>query len=300
MYRIGVDIGGTKVNIGIFDDENKNLISARKSYIADINNLPLHIKSEIEHLCKDSSVDAKDIISCGVGIPGTVSEDGKKILKVPNISILSEDIAIELERELGVPVSVVQDSRAGAWGEYLCGGGKGSDALVCITLGTGIGTGIVLGGKIYSGALGCAGELGHMPVAENGRPCGCGKRGCMEKYCAGGGLDITAAELFGEGNTASELFAKAKEGDKRATQAIEEAVHILGRTLVSVINLMSPDCILFSGGLSDQEELYLNPLIDYLKTHCYMTDRLPRIEKAALGGDSPMYGAAFVHIKNVK
>ena len=284
MYKVGIDIGGTKINTGIFDLTEKKLISSKKTYIKDV----------LTGLCKENNINVNDIISCGIGISGTVSGDGKKILKAPNISILSDDIAEELEDTLKIPVSFVQDSRAAAWGEYLCGGGRGSNSVVCVTLGTGIGTGIVIDGKIYSGALGCAGELGHLPVVEDGRKCGCGKVGCLEKYCAGGGLDITAKELLGEGKASADLFEEAKCGNEKAKSAIGDAVKMLGAGLVSIINLMSPDCLLFSGGLSAQEEMYLNPVINYIKEHCYMADKLPVIKKAELGDLSPLYGAAFI------
>ncbi len=301
MYKIGIDIGGTKINIGLFDTEQKILLKSRKSYIKDITNLPLFIKKEIEDICMETNVSFSDILSCGAGIPGTVSDDGKKILKAPNIEALTENFADTLEDILSIPVRLVQDSRAAAWGEYLCGEGKGKNCLVCVTLGTGIGTGIVLNGAIFNGALGCAGELGHLPAEENGRVCGCGKKGCLEKYCAGGGLDITAEELLGKYKKASDLFDAAAKGNEKAILAINSAIRMLGNGLVSIINLLSPDCLLFSGGLSMQEELYLNPLIDYIKSHCYTAaGRLPYVSRAGLGENSPLYGAAFIPIKEKK
>lgn len=300
MYKVGIDIGGTKINIGIFDAKTKKLAVSKKSYIKDVENISEHIEESLTELCRVIDISEKEVVSCGIGIPGTVSADGKKILKAPNISILSDNIAQELEEKIKTPVRVVQDSKAAAWGEYLCGGGKGSECVVCVTLGTGIGTGIVIDGKIYSGALGCAGELGHLPVVENGRFCGCGKSGCLEKYCTGGGLDITAKELLGEDKTAADLFEAAKCGNEEAKNAILNAVNILGAALVSIINLLSPDCLLFSGGLSEQREMYLNPVIEYIKSHCYIADKLPVIKKAELGDLSPLYGAAFIPVSEKK
>ena len=296
MYKLGIDIGGTKINIGIFDAAAKKLVENKKSHIADILNLPEYIKTVVDDLCEKNNISFKEIASCGIGIPGTVSEDGKKIIKAPNIDVLREDTAEKVEAVLNVPVKLVQDSRAAAWGEYMCGAARGIKTVVCVTLGTGIGTGVVINGEIYNGALACAGELGHLPVKENGRKCGCGKAGCLEKYCAGGGLDITAREVLGDGKTASDLFEAAKTGNEKAKNEINDAVKMLGSGLVSIINLMSPDCLLFSGGLSAQEEMYLNPVIDYIENHCYMTDKLPVIKKADLGELSPLYGAAFIPI----
>ena len=149
MVRIGIDIGGTKINVGLFEEESKRLLASKKAYITDITDLSAYIQKEAGALCAENGLEPSALLSVGIGIPGTVSADGKRIIKAPNIQLLSNDIAPELEKALGVPVRFVQDSRAAAWGEYLCGGGKGAESVVCVTLGTGIGTGIVLNGKIY-------------------------------------------------------------------------------------------------------------------------------------------------------
>ena len=300
MYRIGIDVGGTKINVGLFDEDTKALIACEKSYVADVTDFPAHVHSVVYGLCEKAEISFDSVSFCGVGIPGTVSKDGRRIVKVPNISILSADTPVEIECALNVPTRAVQDSRAAAWGEYLCGAGQGAESVVCVTLGTGIGTGIVLDGKIYDGALGCAGELGHTVAVEDGRECGCGRRGCVEKYAAGGGLDITAKALLGEGKTSVQLFKEAKNGNVTAQMAIADAVYMLGRALVSIVNLLSPSCVLFSGGLSAQEELYLNPLIEYIRSHCYVTDTLPKLCRAMLGELSPLYGAAFLPLSDQK
>jgi glucokinase len=293
MYRIGVDIGGTKINVGLFDYNNKKMLCVNKTFVKDIDSVVLHIRNSVVDLCNRFNITINDIEGCGIGIPGTISDDGKRILKAPNIETIPEDISFQLEKILNIPVKLIQDSRAAAYGEYIMSGSK-FKLLVCITLGTGIGTGIVFDGKIFTGALGTAGELGHLPIIEQGRVCGCGKKGCLEKYCAGGGLDITASEIYGVGETAHRLFLEAKAGNTEAMEALDYAVKTLGAGLVSVINLFSPDALLFSGGLSEQEELYLNPLIEYIKDHCYTAENKPIITKAMLGEYSPLYGAAFI------
>lgn len=292
MIRIGIDIGGTKINLGLLD-ENFQLLASRKLYIRDIENLPETLHTGVISLCEQYHIPQTALISCGIGIPGTVSADGKHPRKVPNLSLLTENFAQEIETVLALPVTLVQDSRAAAWGEYLCGAGQGAKALVCVTLGTGIGTGIVLDGKIYAGGLGSAGEMGHLPVVPNGRPCGCGRRGCLEKYCAGGGLDWTAQELLSKNAAAPDLFRAAKDGHPAAQTAIREAITLLGNGLVSIVNLLSPDRVLFSGGLSEREEEYLTPVIDYVREHCYTSGQLPLLQKAALGENSPLIGAAL-------
>lgn len=294
MYRVGLDIGGTKINIGIIDYANQSarIIATHRYEVKEVKGVFTEIKSAIEKLCAENGIDYSQLGHCGVGIPGTVSSDGRRILKVPNIDILSDDFADRLVNTLGIPVTMIQDSRAAAWGEYLCGNGKGADTLICMTLGTGIGTGIVINGKVYHGALGAAGELGHIPVEGGLRRCGCGKQGCIEKYCAGGGFDITARELLGEGKTAKDLFSAARGGNIQAKEAIDKAIVLLGTTVVAAINLLSPNAILFSGGLSKESE-YLSAVIDFAKSHCYSSGELPVLDTAALGELAPMVGAAL-------
>ena len=297
MYRLGLDVGGTKINAGIIRYENgeAEVLALRTLAVKSVGNVYEDIKAAVLDICTEKGIAYSDIVSCGVGIPGTVSRDGRRILKAPNIAILSADFADRLSDVLGISVTMVQDSRAAAWGEYLCGGGKGADTLVCITLGTGIGTGIVIDGKIYNGGLGAAGELGHLPVVKDGHPCGCGKRGCLEKYCAGGGLDIAAREILGEGKTAKELFIAAKEGNAEAKNAIDRAAVLLGNAIVSAINLMSPNAVLFSGGMSKQRD-FLDTVIDYAREHCYSSGELPKMEAAELGELAPLVGAALCNL----
>ena len=297
MYRLGFDIGGTKINAGIirYESGNADIVALRKIEVSSVVNILEDIKSAVLDMCRESGIEYSRINACGAGIPGTVSRDGKRILKAPNIAILSEDFADRLSNALSIPVTMVQDSRAAAWGEYLCGGGKGLDTLICITLGTGIGTGIVVDGKIYNGGLGAAGELGHLPMVEGGRPCGCGKTGCLEKYCAGGGFDITARELLGEDKRSKDLFEAARSGNTEAKRAIDNAVIALGNAIVAAVNLMSPNAVLFSGGMSKEEE-FLISIIEYVQGHCYSSGELPVLAKAQLGELAPLVGAALCNL----
>lgn len=295
MYRVGIDIGGTKINIGIFSSDG-TLITNKKILISDVSDIAETVYNTLSEIANNASISFGDILSCGIGIPGTVSHDGRKIIKAPNIKILHENIAEEIEQRLNIPVALVQDSRAAAWGEYLFGAGREKQCVTCITLGTGIGCGIVMNGKILHGSLGSAGELGHIQAVPNGRQCGCGKSGCVEKYAAGGGLDITAVEILGENKSAVDLFNEAAAGNVTAVNAINNAVCMLGNAIVSVINVISPDCVLFSGGLSKQRKLYIMPLISYIKEHCYSAGEMPDIRLASLGENSPLTGAAFIPV----
>ncbi|MCL2461623.1 MAG: ROK family protein, partial [Defluviitaleaceae bacterium] len=239
MYKLGVDVGATKINIGILNGNNE-VAAKRKVMVSRLSEKGITdgIIRSIDGLLAETGVSKEEIASCGVGVPGTVSEDGRRAVKVPNLSLENAELSAALEAATGIPVRLIQDSRAAAYGEYLAGGGQGKKTVVCVTLGSGIGTGIVIDGQVYNGALGGAGEMGHLPAVEGGRPCGCGKSGCMEKYAAGIGLDITAREALGkEDATAADLFRAAEDGDEKAESAIGEAVAMLGRAMVAVVNL---------------------------------------------------------------
>lgn len=259
MLRLGVDIGGTKINIGVID-ENNQIIKNCVYKVCDTENVPNLIKGFLSEFYKETEFSKKDIGCCGIGVPGTVSDDGRCLLKVPNMSLLNKEIVVDTEKTIGIPCTMIQDSRAAAYAEYIMSG-KEYKTFVCITLGTGIGTGIVIEGKLYSGGAAGAGELGHIPIKEGTRPCGCGKTGCLENYVAGKGLDKTAKELLGRESTAKDLFAEAESGNKKCISAIDNAVDLLADGITSLINIISPECIVFSGGISKQTKLYVNPLI---------------------------------------
>lgn len=303
-YYVGIDIGGTKINIGILDS-NDELIGNKVTPIPEDKSCLSVLKIAADtftELLEEYEIEKSDVASVGIGVPGTVSADFRVAEFVPNLGWFNEPISDIFKELSSISASVLQDSRAGAYGEYKAGNGKGSNTLICITLGTGIGTGIVINGEIYHGALLSAGELGHIPVAENGRPCGCGKNGCLECYAAGKGLDQTAKEFYGEDATARDLFEAAENGDEDAHFAINQAIDMLGRVIVSAINLISPDCLIFSGGLSAQTQLYLTPLIEYIKNHSYKTkgQKELKISLAKWKEHSPMIGAALFGKENAK
>jgi len=301
MYRLGVDIGGTKVNIGLLDEKG-NVIFHRAEKLPESKD-PASVLNRVKTAADDSfqtnGISRSEIVSCGIGVPGTVSGDMRTALKVPNLGWENAGLCEMFEGLTGIPSLLLQDSRAAAYGEYIAGRGRGKKILVCITLGTGLGTGIVMDGDIFAGALGNAGEMGHIPAVPDGRPCGCGKKGCVEKYAAGTGLDITARELYGPGHSAADIFEKAGLGDMEAKDVLGEAVRLLGNVMVCIINLISPDCLLFSGGMSEQKDLYVYPLIRYIEGHCYSVsaEDMPYMDLAALGADAPMIGAALYPAK---
>lgn len=300
-YRLGVDIGGTKINFGILN-ENNAVIRKQSAYLPDdteYRSVMHFVKTVLDDLLSALGIPMDQIESCGMGVPGTVSADGRTAIKVPNLHWDQAPCAALFENLTGIPTKLVQDSRAAALGEYLAGSGKGKSLLVCITLGTGIGTGIIKDGVIFGGALGSAGELGHVPIVAHGRPCGCGKKGCLENYVAGKGLAMTVNELMPERGghlTATDVFELAEQGSIIAQKILDDAVEMLGRTLVSLVNLISPDGLLFSGGMSNQKTLFVEPIMEYIRENGYALSVKDGFSMgyASLGEDAPMIGAALL------
>lgn len=301
MLRVGIDIGGTKVNVGVLDESGRVLA---KEYFpiqntADLPNFVTLLHEKVRAALQTAHADEHEVGFCGIGIPGSVAEDRLTVTCAPNLGWNNLPLGQLFQAKTGYRVQLVQDAKAAAWGEYCLGAGKGQD-LLCVTLGTGIGTGIVLNGTIYEGAMHTAGELGHVPVKENGRACGCGKKGCMESYAAGKGLTQTAQELYGAQATAHDLFAHAANGDVCAQQALHEAIEMLGAVLVAAVNLFSPACLLLSGGLSERKKEFAEPLMQYIRTHAYqLADQPICVKYAALGADAPMIGAAMLPVQTM-
>jgi glucokinase len=179
-------------------------------HTTDVDEIAVLLQKKVRALAASAHVEETEIGFCGIGVPGSVAEDRLTVCSAPNLGWIDFPLGQCFQAKTGYRVQLIQDAKAAAWAEYCLGAGKGKD-LLCITLGTGIGTGIVLNGNIYEGALRTAGELGHVPFAEKGRACGCGQNGCMECYAAGKGLLQTAQELYGPHATVQELFEKRRQ-----------------------------------------------------------------------------------------
>lgn len=299
--RMGIDVGGTKANMGLLTGEGE--IIARHKLMMPKGAQPDEqmklIAEAAKKLVGDSGYTMDDLLFVGMGVPGTVDETNTIVLNCPNLGWINVHAAEQFYALCGIRPLVAQDSRASALGEYLCGSGKNAKVLVSVTLGTGIGGGIILNGKIYNGALGTAGEIGHIPVVTNGRLCGCGRHGCAEAYGSGTGIARSADEhpaFKGLHLPSERIFELAEAGNADALEVISDCVEKLGCGLCAVINVLSPDAMIFSGGLCAQRKLYVDPLIKFIRTHAYSlgcNERL-KIDVSILGADAPMIGAAML------
>ena len=276
-YRIGVDVGGTNVKIALVDFDGKIIYSntvptrAEMGYEAGVNN----IKQAIKELMQETSADAKTIEAIGFGLPGQIDYKEGLVKNLPNIpGWVNIPLAKIMEEEFSIPTRLDNDVRCAALGELNFGAGKGCENLICITVGTGIGSGIVLNGKLVRGASNAAGEIGHIKMQMTGGPlCGCGDYGCFEAYASGPAIVTMAKEYISGGKSAKYkemapdgiitpyLVAQAAlQGDAVSIQIFKQMGKIIGTGLASVVNLLNPQKIIIGGGVADAGDILLEPI----------------------------------------
>ncbi len=304
---IGIDIGGTKTNIGIVQ-ENGSVLAKRKLPSDTRNGISAFVDviyNEMNGLLFENNMKLEDITDIGIGIPGTVDSENGIIEYSSNL--FGTDVAIGpvFEEKLGRKVTLIQDSWAAAWGEKLFGAGKNFENFCCVTLGTGIGCGVIADGKIFRGTMNSAGEIGHTPIIMGGRKCSCGNSGCLECYSSGTGILKQAMELFPEklqgDERAEKVFELADNGDEDAAGLINDAVDKLAYGLAIMVNLFAIDTFLISGGLCVHKNWIIDPLPPLIEKYGYDSwtrKRRIKVLQAKLGSDAPMIGAAFINWKN--
>jgi glucokinase len=306
--NIGVDIGGTTINTGLITPEGKVIA------LSSIQTMPSRghkgiigaITDNIKKMIKEQKMSVAEINSIGIGVPGTVNNEEGVVVFAPNIFWKNVQISAKVKEEFSVPVFLGQDSRASAWGEYLVGSGKGYKNMASITLGTGIGCGMIIDGKLFHGGLNTAGEFGHQLVVIYGHQCNCGRKGCLEAYTAGlaivrDGKKITNVEKLiqkpAEEITVKDVFDLAQSGNAEALQISKTVVNYLGMGFVNLINLNSLEMVSISGGISNApDELLFNPLKKFIRTRAYpaIADKVV-FTKSSLGDNAPMIGAALLY-----
>ncbi|RAY13106.1 ROK family protein [Actinomadura craniellae] len=271
---IGVDVGGTKVAAGVVDDDGRILEKLRRPTPSTNPKETATVIAEVVDLLKGrfGSVEA-----VGLGAAGFVDETRSTVLFAPNLAWRDEPIKEKVESLVGLPVVVENDANAMAWGEARFGAGRGEDFLVCVTLGTGIGGGIIVDGQPYRGRYGIGAEFGHFRVVPEGRRCGCGNRGCWEQYASGNALvaeardlarvaPVQAARLLElggggpEGIRGPEVTRAAREGDPAALECFRTVARWTGQGLADLAAILDPGAFIIGGGLSDAGDLLLEPI----------------------------------------
>lgn len=305
QYCFGVDVGGTTVKLGFFDEEGKLMdkweITTRKEengkYILS------DVAFSIEEKMKEHGVIKSDIIGIGIGVPGPVMADGT-VNQCVNLGWGTFNVANELQSLLHIPVRVGNDANVAALGEAWQGGGKGFSDVVMVTLGTGVGGGIILGGKILTGAKGAAGEIGHILVNyEESASCNCGKKGCLEQYASATGIVKEAKRILESSTkesklriisplTAKDIFDCAKEGDELAVQAVNQLCRYLGVALSHVAAVVDPQAFVIGGGVSNAGTILTENISKYYDNFVMQALKNKVFCLAQLGNDAGIYGSA--------
>lgn len=304
---IGVDVGGTKVAAGVVDEDGTVLARTRRP---TPSTSPADVEASIAEVVAELRA-SHEVVAVGIGAAGFIDVERATVLFAPNLAWRDEPLRDEVSKLVGLPVVVENDANAMAWGEYRFGAGRGEDQLVCVTVGTGIGGGIVLDGKLFRGRFGIGAEFGHMQVVPDGRRCGCGQRGCWEQYCSGRALLHEAREIadvqkdYGrrllelgdgrpEGIEAPEVTKAAQEGDPAALDCFAEVGRWLGQGLADLASLLDPGRFVIGGGVGEAGELLLAPARSAFAERLTGGTHRPhaQIVAAALGNEAGMVGAA--------
>ena len=288
VYAVGVDIGGTKVAAGVVDDDGRVVAETRRATPDDAEAAIDAVADLVAELR-----DSYDVAAVGLAAAGYVSADRSRMLFAPNLPW--DDVAVRdlLGSRVGVPVVVENDANCAAWAEYRYGAGRGESHVVCVTVGTGIGGGIVAEGRLYRGRFGTAGEPGHLGVVRDGIACGCGNSGCLEQYASGTAL-VRYARERGLDADGPEVTEAARRGDERALAAFAEVGRWLGRGLADIASLLDPGVLVVGGGVADAGELLLAPTRESFAAHLpgYAHRPVAEIKAAVLGNAAGLVGAA--------
>lgn len=311
---IGVDLGGTNLRTSLLTpagdilDRHKEPTNASDGWNKVLKRLVENIAQQRETAVRRGLA----VLAVGVGAPGVIRMDSGIVVKSPNFPDWNNlPLREELERALHIPVFIENDANAAALGEQWRGAGKGISSMILLTLGTGVGGGIVLDNKIWHGADGMAGEIGHMTLVPDGRQCTCGNTGCLEMYASArgivqsyreevGGARTPAAEFLRE-MTSAKVYQAAREGDAVARRVMQEMGRMLGIGIANLINIFNPEMIVIGGGVKDAWQLFIDATREEVMRRAF---RVPaertQLVPSLLGDDAGMTGAAALALQKLK
>ncbi len=314
MYRIGIDLGGINIACGLVTEDGK-LVAKKSVPTRTKNDTPDSIAKSMVDVSLDviaeNNLKEDDVALIGIGIPGAVDRDRGFIIRTANVPLDGYDMAGFFARYTKIPIRLDNDANCAALGEAIAGAAKGVKTALMVTLGTGVGGGIIIDGKIYSGFNFAGGEIGHMVTHVGGRKCGCGRRGCFEAYASATAIIRDTRAAFKKhpeseiaricGGDISKINGKtafdARDlGDETGKAVVDNYIRELGEGIVNYINIFQPEVLLLGGGIANQGEKLLKPLRDFVFTYSYGANLIPRtkIMRATLGNDAGIIGAAML------
>lgn len=314
MFYLGIDVGGTNIAVGVVNDKMEMVAKGNKptpvpcsgDFFCDT------IKETIDIALENAGITFDDVKSIGIGCPGTINPENGLIEFANNLGFSNFPLRDMLEERVpALPIYMDNDANAAAYGEYKAGALKGTNHSLAITLGTGIGGGVIIDGKIYSGFNFAGGELGHAVIEVDGIPCNCGRSGCWERYSSATGL-ITMTKEFMEKNPDSKMweivggdiekvngrtsFDAMRMGDESAQATVDKYIKYLGIGLANMVNIFQPEIICIGGGICNEGETLLAPLREFVSGEEYSMNspKKTAICRAKLGNDAGIIGAALL------
>lgn len=320
MKYIGIDIGGTNLKAGLVD-ENGELLTTTKMKIASISDQETLTRTMVQmtqELAETAGVTMGEIASVGVGVPGAVEIHAGSILYTCNLPLRNVPIRRLFHKHLRLPLYIENDANCAALAEYHAGAGRESKRFVMVTLGTGIGGGIIHNGKIFHGSNGMAGEVGHMSIVHGGRPCPCGRQGCWEQYASASALkrltweamqeepQSLLAQVVAENGgkiSGQSAFIAMRRGDPVGRAVCNHYIDYLASGIVNLVNIFQPDTLAIGGGVSNEADEYLlDPVRRQVarETIPCNHDKMTRVVKAQLGDRAGIIGAALLGKKKRK
>jgi glucokinase len=305
QYVVGVDVGGTNIKLGIVGPSGKVLVRtsfATKPFASHRNKLIEAIAREIEASIITAGLERRQIAGVGIGLPGLVDYEKGVVRFLPNIPGWNNvRLKAIIQKKIKLPVYVDNDVKMITLAESRFGTGRGVRNLICLTLGTGVGAGLILNGTLYRGEDNAAGELGHMPLNENGPKCNCGGVGCFETYVGNRPLFALASRIMKKpGMTTQIMFALAKTGNKKALRFWVEAAERIGNGLVGIVNLLNPRLIIIGGGVSNNEKFLFKTIAATIRRRAMsLQGRAFKIRRAHFKDDAGIIGA-YVLVTNAQ
>lgn len=303
-YAFGVDIGGTAVKLGLFTTDGKLLETWQIITRTELKGVHIldDIASTIKEKMDEKGLYAPDIEGIGMGVPGPIGPDGT-VFKCVNLGWDIFNVEHKMSKLTSLKVKVGNDANVAALGEMWQGGGKGYQDIVMVTLGTGVGGGVIIGGRIVAGVNGAAGEIGHIPMYDDDSECcGCGKRGCLEQYASANGIaritkrylethsEVTSRLAGIEDFSAKDIFNAAKSGDDIACKMVDETGKYLGKALASVACVVNPEVFVIGGGMAKAGDILIEVIQKYYSGYAFHASRDVKFELARLGNLAGIYG----------
>lgn len=313
MYKLGIDLGGTNIVAAVVDDSKKIIATAKVK-----TNMPRPAEDIVEDMiktaeaaCKSAGITVDDVDSIGVGSPGAIDPVNGVVCYANNLGFYNVPMKKMFEERTGKPFYIENDANAAAYGEYIAGAGKGTNDFIAITLGTGVGGGVIIGGKIFAGSNYAGAELGHTVICIDGEMCTCGRQGCWEAYASATALirqtkqamikypeskmwEMCEGKL--ENVSGITAFNAMREGDEAGKRVVDRYIEYVSIGVANNINIFQPDMLCIGGGISKEGDTLIEPIKAFVKGENYARniEKKTEIKAAALGNDAGIIGAAFL------